>query len=142
MDALSELRGLLRAREALALRELEALVRINSFTDNRAGCVAVGDKLAAALEGIDGIGLVKRVPSERYAPHLVAATEAAKESAKGAIVLVGHLDTVFPPGTFEGFSLENGIAHGPGVLDMKGGLVVVLEALRALSSLGELARLP
>jgi glutamate carboxypeptidase len=32
--------------------------------------------------------------------------------------VVGHLDTVFPPGTFEGFTRDGALARGPGVLDM------------------------
>ena len=50
--------------------------------------------------------------------------------------LVGHLDTVFPKGTFEGFSRDGDIARGPGVLDMKSGLVIAIEALRALAHFG------
>ena len=49
------------------------------------------------------------------------------------VALVGHLDTVFPPGTFEGFRRDGDLARGPGVLDMKGGLVVVAFALQALA---------
>jgi len=141
IDEAKAIRASLEARQHEALGLLAALVRTNSFTDNRAGVAAVGEQLAAELSAIEGISLVKLVPSERYAPHIVASTGAAKEEAAGSIVLVGHHDTVFPPGTFEGFSLENGVARGPGVLDMKGGLVVMLEALRALSSVDALARL-
>src|SRR5690606_38222514 len=83
------------------------------------------------------------VPSEGpHGPHVVARSEAAAQSAKGAVALVGHHDTVFPPGTFEGFTLEEDIARGPGVLDMKGGQTVAIFALRALGEAGVLARLP
>src|SRR5690606_22478233 len=74
--------------------------------------------------------------------HLVARSDAARASAAGAVALVGHHDTVFPPGTFEGFSIEGDIARGPGVLDMKGGLTVAIFALRLLAEAGALARLP
>jgi glutamate carboxypeptidase len=46
---------------------------------------------------------------------------------------------VFPPGTFEGYRREGDIARGPGVLDMKGGLVVVAFAIRALAEAAGLA---
>ncbi|HHH10541.1 MAG TPA: M20 family peptidase, partial [Sorangium sp.] len=82
------------------------------------------------------------VPGGDFAPHLVACSDAAKNSAQGCIGLVGHHDTVFPPGSFEGFTLEGDIARGPGVLDMKGGLTVVLYALRAVAERGLLSRLP
>jgi glutamate carboxypeptidase len=57
-------------------------------------------------------------------------------------VLVGHLDTVFPPGTFEGFQVEGDQARGPGVFDMKGGLVVMLLGLAAARRAGLLERVP
>ncbi|MDC3954731.1 M20/M25/M40 family metallo-hydrolase [Polyangium jinanense] len=132
----------LRAREEAALALLEALVEVNSFTDNVPGGTRVGEMLAAELRGLEGVSSVRSHASARYAPHWVARTEAAEESAAGCVAIVGHLDTVFPPGTFEGFRREGPIARGPGVLDMKGGLVVVLEALRALAHVGLLARVP
>src|SRR5262245_24125837 len=123
---IDRVKAALWAREEAAMELLETLVRTNSFTENREGGGVVGEKLAAELRGIQGIGFVRAVPSERFAPHWVAATEAAARSAEGCVALVGHLDTVFPPGTFEGFRREGPFAHGPGVLDMKGGLVVAL----------------
>lgn len=119
------------------LEGIERLVRVNSFTGNLEGGREVGDRLAAELSSIEGVS-VRRAPSERYAPHLIASTRAAEASSEGCIALVGHLDTVFPPGTFEGFRVEGDIARGPGVLDMKGGLVVAIEALRALAAAGAL----
>jgi glutamate carboxypeptidase len=56
--------------------------------------------------------------------------------------LVGHLDTVFPPGRFEGYRRDGALRRGPGVLDMKGGLVVIAWALRALAAAGGLEALP
>ncbi|UQA61971.1 M20 family metallopeptidase [Polyangium aurulentum] len=132
----------LRAREGAALELLEALVEVNSYTHNRAGGTVVGDMLAAELGSIEGMASVRAAPSERFAPHWIASTAAADGSPEGCIAIVGHLDTVFPPGSFEGFRREGPIAHGPGVLDMKGGLVVVLEALCALGREGVLAEIP
>jgi glutamate carboxypeptidase len=85
---------------------------------------------------------VERVRSEAFADHLVFSTAAARGSCEGGVALVGHHDTVFPPGAFEGFRREGGIARGPGVLDMKGGIVVMLEALGALRAAGLLDALP
>jgi glutamate carboxypeptidase len=133
------IRARLSVREGPMLELIRSLVELNSFTQNRAGCARVGDVIAAELSRIAGLS-VRTVASERYAPHVIASTRAAEESAAGAVVLVGHLDTVFPEGTFEGFRREGPLARGPGVLDMKGGLVVAAEALRALSDLGVLDR--
>ncbi len=55
------------------------------------------------------------------------------------VLLIGHLDTVFPEGTAGArpFRIEAGLAHGPGVTDMKSGLLAGLYAVLALTSLGE-----
>lgn len=120
------------AMEALLMR----LVRQNSFTRNREGVNAV----VAALEAELGrLGLAReRIPGDRFGDHLYFET-----GAQGASVfLVGHTDTVFPPGDFEGWATDGALARGPGVLDMKGGLVVGLFALEALSRAGLLGRVP
>src|SRR5215472_5959002 len=111
------------------------LVDQNSFTENPEGGRKVGAMLRSlfAIEGLD----VQERTSERYANHLVFRSRAQLPN-KGAVALVGHLDTVFPPGTFEGYRREGELARGPGVLDMKGGLVVVAYALKALAATGGL----
>lgn len=133
-DAAKWLEGRLpELEEALA-----ALVNINSFTDNVEGGNRVGELLreAFAIEGLEAAA----VPSQRYASHRVFRS---KGRADGKVVgLIGHLDTVFPPGVFEGYRVDGELRRGPGVLDMKGGLVVVAWALKALAANGGLARLP
>src|SRR5262249_28477898 len=71
--------------------------------------------------------------SGKYADHLVATSTWKTPSERAPIALIGHLDTVFPPGTFEGYRRDGDLARGPGVLDMKGGLVVVAWALQAIA---------
>ncbi len=58
------------------------------------------------------------------------------------LLLIGHLDTVFDPGTAAArpFRMDDGVAHGPGVTDMKSGLLTGLYALKAL--IGERGGLP
>jgi glutamate carboxypeptidase len=73
-----------------------------------------------------------------FGDHLIWRTAAPGKP----IVLVGHHDTVFPPGHFEGWREADGRATGPGALDMKGGLAVIHGALAALEAAGLLARLP
>lgn len=134
---LPALRAHLAPRRQPMLDSIARLVDVNSFTDNPKGGARVADLLAEELTSIPGVS-VRILPSAsgRFAPHLVASTRAAEASPNGAIGIVGHLDTVFPPGTFEGFRLEGDIARGPGVLDMKGGLVAAIEALRAVAAVG------
>ena len=111
-------------------RELAELVAQNSFTDNTDGGRKVGAMLRERTFAIAGLD-PRVVASARYADHLVFSSRGA--ASRNPIALVGHLDTVFPPGTFEGFRRDGDLARGPGVLDMKGGLVVVAWALRAIA---------
>jgi glutamate carboxypeptidase len=138
-DPRSRIRAYLADREAPMLSAIERLVLVNSHTDNRAGGTLTGEMLAAELAFVEGIS-IRPLPSTRFAPHLVITTLAAEASAEGCVAIIGHLDTVFPPGTFEGFRHEGTLARGPGVLDMKGGLVVAFEALRALAAASVLAQ--
>ena len=132
----------LRERAREMEEALASLVAINSFTENRDGGLEVGRGLEE-LFAIPGLSLA-RTSSAKYADHLVFTSEAAgrigasPEAPSRTVALVGHLDTVFPPGTFEGFKRDGDLARGPGVLDMKGGLVVVAYALKALAQNGAL----
>lgn len=131
-DALSWLAGRAAAMES----RLRDWVELGSFTDDRAGAARCADAIAASFAELPVS--IERAPSERYADHLVISTPAC-----GAPwLLVGHLDTVFPPGTFDGYRRDGELGRGPGVLDMKGGLVVVREALAALDAAGALAAVP
>jgi glutamate carboxypeptidase len=120
--------------EGLAL--LERVVNINSGTQNHAGVRQVGaifraafDRLGFKTSWIDG--------SEwRRAGHLVA-----EHSGRGVrILLIGHLDTVFEPDSpFQKFErIDEKTAKGPGIIDMKGGDVIIVQALEALEAAGVL----
>jgi glutamate carboxypeptidase len=129
-DALAWLDGQRPAMEEL----LRALVEQGSFTGDREGVAAVVDLVAPRLEAA-GLA-VERIASPAFGPHL-----AFRGPAAGApVFLVGHTDTVFPPGTFQGFRVEGDRALGPGVFDMKGGLVVMALGLAAAARAGLLAR--
>jgi glutamate carboxypeptidase len=123
-----------RQDEALAL--LERSVNINSGSYNLPGVREVGELFDAAFreagfdtEWVDGSAFDR-------AGHLVA-----RHGDRGPhFLLIGHLDTVFEPDSpFQRFErLEGDRARGPGVTDMKGGNVIILEALRALDVVGAL----
>jgi glutamate carboxypeptidase len=123
-------------KQASMLEAIRGLVEVNSFTDNVDGGRAVGSLLQSETFRIDGLACEVK-PSARYADHLVWRT--ADGSSSSPVALVGHLDTVFPPGVFEGWKRDGDLARGPGVLDMKGGLVVVAWALRAIAETSGLA---
>ncbi|MFI5232010.1 MAG: M20/M25/M40 family metallo-hydrolase [Gemmatimonadales bacterium] len=127
------------AHNADALALLERIVNINSGTMHVAGVRRVADVLRPQL---DALGFKTRwvdgAPFKR-AGHLVA--EHAGPGSK--ILLIGHLDTVFEPSSpFQKFiRLNDSTATGPGVIDMKGGDVVMLFALRALKDAGQLEKM-
>jgi glutamate carboxypeptidase len=77
----------------------------------------------------------ERRPGDGVGDHLIWRTPSW---GPGGVLLVGHHDTVFPPGAFEVFEEQEGRVRGPGVLDMKGGLLVVRAALAALVEVGAL----
>jgi len=140
MTPLAEAAALWLADKQDAMEDaLAPLVDVNSYTENPEGGRKVGT-LLRDLFAVQGVEVAVR-PSERFADHLVFRTHPHLPN-KGAIAILGHLDTVFPPGTFEGYRREQGIARGPGVLDMKGGLVVIAFALRALAAAGGVDALP
>lgn len=122
-----------------ALALLERIVNINSGTQNVAGVRRVGDVLRAQF---DSLGFKTRWvdgASFNRAGHLVA-----EHSGFGPkILLIGHLDTVFEPSSpFQAFErLNDSTARGPGIIDMKGGDVIILHALHALKDAGALARM-
>lgn len=117
---------------------LAALVDHNSFSGNREG----GQRVVRLLEDVFAMpGLeATRIGSERFADHLVFRSTGRPGVAP--VALIGHLDTVFPPGTFEGYRVDGALRRGPGVLDMKGGLVVIAWALKAIAMTGRLNALP
>jgi len=105
--------------------ELRQIIEINSWTGNKKGVDRAGMLFASWMEKLD----MKCVRHEReeVGDHLHFISE-KKEGKK--LLLLGHLDTVFPPGTFEQFREEEAWIYGPGVCDMKGGNHVALQALR------------
>ncbi|HET7551165.1 MAG TPA: M20/M25/M40 family metallo-hydrolase [Gemmatimonadaceae bacterium] len=122
-----------------ALDLLIRVVNINSGTMNFAGVRQVGDVFRAQFDSlgfttrwVDGSGFER-------AGHLVA--EHPGPGPK--LVLIGHLDTVFPPESpFQKFErLDDSTARGPGIIDMKGGDVIVVYALRALKDAGLLDKM-
>lgn len=118
---------------------LERVVNINSGSMNFEGVREVGRVFADELEALGfETEWIDGQPFNR-AGHLFA----RRGSTGPHFVLIGHLDTVFEPDSpFQEFvRIDDTTAAGPGVIDMKGGDVVMLEALRALSEAGSLDRM-
>jgi len=116
-----------RKEEMLSL--LERLVNIDSGTYLKAGVNRVAEGLLPNLHQL-GFG-IERISQPDFGDHLFA----RKGGASGKRLLcVGHMDTVFPEGETKRrpFRTEGEKAYGPGVADMKGGIMVLLFALNVL----------
>ena len=130
------------AQQPEALSLLQRAVDINSGTMNFEGVRAVGalfrpelDRLGFTTRWVDG------APFKR-AGHLVAERKARTQKPL-RVLLIGHLDTVFEKDSpFQRYELLPGDkARGPGIIDMKGGDVVMLVVLRALQDAAVLDQL-
>ena len=125
---------------------LQQLVDINSGTMNLAGVEAVKDILIPKFEALGfKVHWVPMQSQTNRAGDLVAEhpCPAGEGQCGKKLLLIGHMDTVFEPtSTFQKYALvpniDGKIATGPGVADMKGGLVVMLAALRAIQEAGVL----
>ncbi|MCL6613257.1 MAG: M20 family metallopeptidase [Firmicutes bacterium] len=116
-------------REALAL--LERLVNLDTPSGERAGILAAGELLAGELRALRME--METIVDPSGGLHFKAAIGKGPE-----VILLAHLDTVFPKGTAaeRPFRIEGERAYGPGVSDCKSGVVTVLGALRRLEAGG------
>ncbi|MDF1882684.1 M20 family metallopeptidase [Sulfurimonas sp. SAG-AH-194-C21] len=113
------------------LKDLEKIISINSYTKNKSGVDAVGAIFDVWLKEIGfDVEIYKR---ETIGDHRYYTSKHKKGAKK--LLLLGHLDTVFPEGKFEEYSEDDEWVYGAGVCDMKGGNIVALQALRELYAL-------
>jgi glutamate carboxypeptidase len=125
---------------------LQQIVDINSGTMHLTGVEAVKDVLVPQFQSLGfDVRWVPMQSATARAGDLVAQHPCPQEAGKCGkrVLLIGHMDTVFEPSsTFQKYSIvpDTGgkVATGPGVSDMKGGLVIMLAALRALQQAGTL----
>lgn len=134
------------------LGQVQAWSAINSGTRNLAGLAEQADALAEAFGALPGeIELVEpaavtaissdgREVDLEHGKHLVLRV---RPGANRRVILTGHMDTVFPVDhPFQDQKwLDDETLNGPGVADMKGGLSIVLAALKALESTPEASAL-
>lgn len=116
------------------LQLLERLVNIDSGTGRAQGAEAIVNILAPELEKL---GLEVERHDTPVGPQLVA-----RGDREPQVLLSGHIDTVFPPGTASRrpYRVEGDRAYGPGVTDMKSGVVNLLYTVKALAARDELHR--
>jgi len=125
------------AEQGRTLALLERLVNQNSGSQNLAGVEKVGAMMRAELEPLGFKVEWKPMTDTGRAGHLIA-THAGKPGGK-RLLLIAHLDTVFEPDSpFQTFVRKGDRGEGPGAGDDKGGMVVVVAALRAMQAAGTL----
>ncbi|MBP8784506.1 MAG: M20 family metallopeptidase [Synergistaceae bacterium] len=113
---------------------LESVVNIESFMDDPSGVAKVANKFKKLFEAEGFQCELAETPPN--GPTLIGIL--GEERQAKPILFSGHMDTVVKPGAYPSpvFRIENGNAYGPGVLDMKGGIVIALYVAKALNSIG------
>jgi len=111
------------------LETIEALVRLESPSGDAVAINRCQTELEFRLSGLGGV--VTRLPGGPAGDHV----RAEFGSGPRQVLLLGHIDTVWPVGTLAArpFRAEGGRLHGPGVFDMKAGLAMAALALKALA---------
>jgi glutamate carboxypeptidase len=113
------------------LERLRRYVEVESPNGDMARLLPMADVLAEDLAGAGA--MVRRLQRPGVGVHLEARV-AGRDPDAAHVVVLGHMDTVWPAGTLarKPFRVEAGRAEGPGIFDMKAGLAVVIEALREM----------
>lgn len=125
------------AEQPRTLAFLERMVNQNSGSLNPAGVEAVGRIVRAELEPLGFTVRWVPLPQTGRAGHLIATRKGA--AGRKRLLLIGHLDTVFEPDApFQRWVRDGDKGHGPGAADDKGGIAVIVVALRAMQSAGTL----
>lgn len=115
-----------------SLKLLESFVNMDSPSVDKTLVDKFGRFVGQKFEEIGGS--VEYIPAERFGNHVIARFAGVPGTG---LLLLGHLDTVFAAGEAEAraFRIDAGRAMGPGVFDMKAGIVLIWAALRALGLL-------
>ena len=125
-------------RDMLAL--LEKMVRIQSGTYNKQGVDQMGRLITSTFKS--NAVSCQVIEQDTFGNHIVVRSSCGKGFDK-QMLLCGHMDTVFPEDTqFNWYKEDNTHCFGPGVIDMKGGLVAGIFALKALDNEKLLTEIP
>ena len=126
----------LRPRESAMARLLGRFVRAESPSLDKAAVDRFGRMVEAEWKRRGASVTVLR--QRECGNHIRAEWNPRENRARGQILVLGHLDTVYPSGTIAKmpFHISRGRAWGPGTFDMKGGLVIALHAVDALDAAG------
>ena len=137
---LPDIKSFLEKNETAMFKYLEELVLIQSGSHHKKGVDRVLQHIKKSFEDMDVSTEVIEQPL--LGNHLVVRSNYPQASSN-QILIVGHMDTVFPADTeFNWYKEDEVKCYGPGVVDMKGGLVVGIFALKALQEIGLLQEIP
>jgi len=135
-SATSDLIAWLQGHETEMIRLLEQAVNLDSGSRYKAGVDRVADLFQ---EHLDAAGIrTRRHRRDAHGDCVLGEVPGLDDAQEGHVLLLGHMDTVFPEGTARArpFRAEGGTAYGPGVADMKAGLVMNTFIARAFAELG------
>jgi glutamate carboxypeptidase len=120
------------ARKEEMVQTVSEFVAIESPSDNKLAADRMGALLAARFEALGGRAHVHR--AEEFADSVQI--DFAGHEQVPPVLLLGHFDTVYPLGTLATMPchVADGRLHGPGVLDMKSGVALMLYAIEALQA--------
>src|ERR1700730_7655801 len=123
----------LQAYQDHLLQRLELLLNIDSHTGQIEG---INQIMSYLEQWLCTIGCSVTLHDSEYFGHNLVAR--LKGNGRLRLLLVGHLDTVYGPGatTTQPFQIRDGLAYGPGVIDMKSGVLMGIYALRVLIESG------
>ena len=127
------IRNYVKSNQEQMLGDLRAIVEINSPSEYADGNNAVGDYLINLMQGLDLE--ISKVDGAGFGQNVCC--ESLKKE-KPCLLFCGHMDTVFPLGTEWPFRVAGNHVSGPGVIDMKSGLISLIYALRALHFTGDM----
>ena len=135
--ALRRLQASIKTQLPAYLADLERLVNTDCGSYTPAGVNEIGRWVAAFLADLGATVETRPDPAGWLGDTVIATFDGAAGAPR--VLLIGHLDTVFDPGTAAArpFRIEAGMAYGPGVTDMKSGLLAGLYALKVLVEGGE-----
>lgn len=133
MSLATEFHAQFAARLETMLAEIAALVGIESGSYDQEGVTRAAHWIGDRLEGLGFVTRYEPLPAR--GERLCAIR---RGSGKGKVMILGHADTVWPRGTLADwpFEIRDGLATGPGVGDMRGGLVLALHAIELATAAG------
>lgn len=122
------------SRQDALLQTIAKFVEIESPSDNKAAADRMGAFLAGTFEAIGGRAQMHR--AEKYGDSVQIDFPGGAAEKRKPVLLLGHFDTVYPLGTLAKMPcrVADGRMYGPGVLDMKAGIALMLYAIEALQS--------